>query len=56
MHELEAHQVARELGRHPVGVARLYEQDPPQLATAGAHRAITDISRQWLALQQLPTT
>jgi hypothetical protein len=54
MDELEAHQVARELGRHPV--ARLYEQDPPQLATAGAHRAITDISRQWLALQQLPTT
>jgi hypothetical protein len=56
MHKLEAHQAARELGLHPADVARLYKKDPPLLATAGAHRFITDAGRQWLASQQLPTT
>ncbi|MDT7577884.1 MAG: hypothetical protein QOH17_4217 [Pseudonocardiales bacterium] len=55
MHKLEAHQAARELGLHPADVARLYKQDPPLLATAGAHRFITDAGRAWLTSQHAPT-
>lgn len=49
LHKLEAHQAARELGLHPADVARLYKQDPPLLATAGAFRFLTDAGRGWLA-------
>ncbi|WP_300006820.1 DUF6158 family protein [Pseudonocardia sp.] len=45
MHKLEAHQAARELGLHAADVARLYTQDPPLLATAGAYRFLTDDGR-----------
>jgi hypothetical protein len=48
MHKLEAHQAARELGLHPADVTRLYKQDPPLPATAGAHRFLTDVGRAWL--------
>ncbi|MDN5750434.1 MAG: DUF6158 family protein [Pseudonocardia sp.] len=48
LHKLEAHQAARELGLHAADVARLYTQDPPLLATAGAHRFLTDAGRERL--------
>jgi hypothetical protein len=53
MHKLEAHQAARELGMHAADVARLYKQEPPLLATAGAYRFLTDAGREWLAAQQV---
>ncbi len=49
MHKLEAHQAARDLGLHAADVARLYTQDPPLLAAAGAHRFLTDAGRARLA-------
>jgi hypothetical protein len=54
LHKLEAHQVARELGLHAADVARLYTQDPPLLAAAGAHRFLTDAGRARLAAQRAP--
>lgn len=54
MHKLEAHQAARELGLHPVDVARLYTQDPPLLDTAGAYRVLTDAGRERLAAHRAP--
>ncbi|MDN5933213.1 MAG: DUF6158 family protein [Pseudonocardia sp.] len=56
MHKLEAHQAARELGLHAADVARLYKQDPPLLATAGAHRFLTEAGRARLAEQHATST
>lgn len=56
MHKLEAHQAARELGLRPGGVARLYTQDPPLLATAGAYRFLTEAGRDWLAEHEVSAT
>jgi len=45
MHRLEAHQAAREVGLDPTALARLYNADPPLLATDRQDRVITDAGR-----------
>ena len=42
MHKLQAHQAAREAGLDRSGLAALYKEDPPLLATEGQYRVITD--------------
>jgi len=45
LHRLEAHQAAREVGLDRTAVARLYNTDPPLLATERHERVITDAGR-----------
>ena len=49
LHKLEAHQAAREVGLDRSAVARLYNTDPPLLATERQDRLITDAGRARLA-------
>lgn len=45
LHRLEAHQAAREVGLDPTALARLYNGDPPLLATDRQDRVITEAGR-----------
>lgn len=45
MNKLELHQLAREVGLERKGLARLYNADPPLLATEKQDRVITDAGR-----------
>lgn len=49
MHKLAVHQLARELGATPRGVALLYRSDPPLLTADGEDRVLTGAGRSWLA-------
>ena len=45
LHRLEVHQAAREVGLDRTAVAKLYNTDPPLLATERHERVITDAGR-----------
>jgi len=45
LHKLEAHQAAREVGLERAALAKLYNTDPPLLATELQDRVITDVGR-----------
>ena len=49
LHRLEAHQAVREVGLDRTAVAKLYNMDPPLLATERHERVITDAGRTRLA-------
>ena len=49
LHELEAHQAAHEVGMDRAAVARLYNTQPPRLATELQDRLITVTGRVHLA-------
>ncbi len=49
MNKLEVHQAAREVGLDRAQLARLYNADPPLLATEKQDRVITDAGRAELA-------
>jgi len=49
VHKLEAHQAAREVGLERAAVAKLYNADPPLLATELQDRVITDAGRARIA-------
>jgi hypothetical protein len=48
MNKLEMHQLAREVGLERAALARLYNDDPPLLATDRQDRVITDAGRATL--------
>jgi hypothetical protein len=48
MNKLEVHQLAREVGLERAALARMYNADPPLLATDKQDRVITDAGRALL--------
>ena len=49
MNKLEVHQLAREVGLDRAALARMYNDDPPLLATDKQDRVITDAGRAMLS-------